>query len=286
MPTKTTLKKSAAAAITAFVLAAGGSLAFAAPAFASPTPAPDPAVTISNVATSIVQDASGRQAFVQYNYELSDPTSPSDSIAEITTFNSCDTPTVVDEDVPLPAAAGIAGVSFYVTLPVNGYVEVKVYASNGASAPLVSAPALASDTPVSLDDTGASFTPNTPPTTGTLTVNMGSDVPQSSFQLYVNGSPSGAPFTVLGCQEIINNYSAAPGDVLTLHDVDGNFDAASFTIPGGVSAPADPGVPTLPTTGVGPGSWYAGGFGLAALLVGGILLLVQWHVRRRASALR
>jgi hypothetical protein len=288
MPKKITFtSRVAAAVITAAVLAMGGSIAFAAPASADPTPAPDPAATISNLAVSIVQDASGRQAFIQYNYTVDDPTLDSDSIAEVTTFDFCDTPTVVDRDNPLPNALG-GGTSFYVTLPADGFVEVKIYSSNGTSAPLVSAPAYASDTAVSFDDVGASFYPDTPPTTGSLVITLGGDVPVSTFQLYSNGSPTGSVITVPGCGESVQSYSAPAGTVLTLHDVEGDFDAATTTVPGGVSAPTDPSTPTLtsrPTTGVGPGSWYAGGFGLAALIVGGTLLLVRWRMRRRVTAL-
>jgi hypothetical protein len=284
MPMKTmSFKRTAAAAVTAAVLAVGGSVVVAAPAFASPTPATGPVTTISNLVVGI-DNSSGRQVHIQYNFLIADPSLDSDSIVEVTDFNDCDNPTVIDRDVPLASPGG--GISLYVILPVDGYVEVVVYSSNGTSAPLASAPAFASDTPVAADDTGANFIPDTPPTTGSLVVNMGGAVPQSTFQLYVNGAGSGAAFTVAGCQEVVHPYSGVPGDVLTLHDVDGDFDAATITIPGGVSAPTDPGAPTLPTTGVGPGSWYAGGFGLAALFAGGLLLLVQWRVRRRASALR
>ncbi|HEX3680515.1 MAG TPA: hypothetical protein VHU90_12400 [Galbitalea sp.] len=274
------LKKTLFAAAIAAVLAVGGSLGFATPAFADPTPAPDPTTTISNLAVTLVQDASGRQAFIQFNYTIDDPTADSDSIAEVTTFDTCDTPTVVDVDNPLPSALG-GGISFYVTVPADGYVEVKIYSSNGAAAPLVSAPVDATDVAVTSSDTTASFTPSAPATSGSLVILVGGRVPQSTFQLYSNGAPTGPVITVPGCGEDVQSYSAAPGTVLTLHNIDGDFDAATTTIPGAVSGPADPGVASLPTTGVGPGSWYAGGFGLVAVFVGAVLLLVEWRVRRR-----
>jgi hypothetical protein len=237
--------------------------------------------TISNLVVGI-DNSSGRQVHVQYNYSVADPILAADSIVEVTDFANCDSPTAIDQDVPLANAQGGA-ISLYLALPATGYVEVKVYSSNGASAPLVSLPAVASDTLVSPSDIGADFNPDTPPTTGTLGIDLGGDVPESSFQLYSNGSPTGAVITVPGCGEYVHSYSAAPGDVLMLHNIDGDFDLINITIPAAVTPPADPGTPTLPTTGVGPGSWYAGGFGLAALFVGAVLLLVQWRVRRRRA---
>jgi hypothetical protein len=278
----TTLRtRAAAAAITAAALVVGGSVAFAAPAFADPTPAPGPVTTISNLVVGI-DNSSGRQVHIQYNFLIADPTLDADSIVEVTDFENCDSPTVIDRDVPLTSPAG--GISLYVALPAAGYVEVKVYSSNGASAPLVSAPAVASDTAVSQSDISADFNPGTPPTTGTLVIDLGGVVPESRFQLYSNGSPTGPVITVPGCGEYVHSYSGAPGDVLMLHNTDADFDVVNITIPGAVSPPVDPSTPTdptLPTTGVGPGSWYAGGIGLAALFVGALLLLVQWRVRRR-----
>jgi hypothetical protein len=283
MPTKTTsLKKTAAAAVTAVALAVIGSLAFAAPAFADPTPAPGPVTTISNLVVGI-DNSFGRQVHIQYNYSVADPTLGADSIVEVTDFANCDSPTVIDQDVPLPNTQAGA-ISLYVAVPATGYVEVKVYSSNGVSAPLVSLPVVASDTLVSPSDISADLNPDTPPTTGTVVIDLGGDVPESSFQLYSNGSPTGPVITVPGCGEYVHSYSGAPGDLIMLHNVDGDFDLINITIPGAVSPPVDPGTPTdptLPTTGVGPGSWYAGGFGLAALFVGAVLLLVQWRVRRR-----
>jgi len=283
MPTKSTLRKSAAATITAVVLAVGGSLAVAAPAFASPTPAPDPTTTITNVVVGI-DDSSGRQVHIQYNFLIADPSLDGDSIVEVTDFDSCDTPTVIDRDVPLASPGG--GISLYVAVPAEGYVQVKIFSSNGAAAPLVTAPVFASDTAVTSTDFVASITPNPSPLTGIVSVNAGNTNPFVHYELEGNGVPIGTPFTVDGCATQSENYSAAAGTVLTVHAIDGDFDAASFTVPGGVSAPADPGVPTLPTTGVGPGSWYAGGLGLVAVFIGGVLLLVQWRARRRASTLR
>ena len=277
MPKKTLF----AAAITAAVLAVGGSLAFAAPAFADPTPAPDPTTTISNVAVGI-DNSAGRQVHIQYNFTIADPTLDGDSIVEVTDFDSCDTPTVIDRDVPLASPGG--GISLYVVVPATGFVKVQIYSSNGAAAPLVTAPVFASDAAVTPTDFIASIAPDPSPLTGVVSVNTGNSAPIVHYELEGNGVPIGAPFAVDGCAAQSENYSAAAGTVLTVHVVDGDFDAATFTIPGGDPAPADPGAPTLPTTGVGPGSWYAGGLGLAALVVGAVLLIVHWRMRRRRVA--
>jgi hypothetical protein len=277
-------KRTVLTVVAATALAVGGSVAFASPAFADPTPATGPVTTISNLVVGI-DNSAGRQVHVQYSYSIADPSLAADSIVEVTTHDSCDTPTVVDRDVPLSSPGG--GISLFVTVPSDGYVEVKVYSSNGTSAPLVSAPVDATDITVTPVDTTGSFNPGTPPTTGTFGILVGGRVPNSSFQLYVDGTASGPVITVPGCGESVQNYSGAPGTVLSLHNIEGNFDVATTTIPGARTAPADPADPTTPTlnrlpmTGVGPDAWYAGGFGLAAVIIGGLLLVVRRRVASR-----
>ncbi len=279
MPKKTLF----ATAIIATALGLGGSLAFATPAFASPTPATGPVTTVSNLVVGI-DNTAGRQVQIQFNYTVADPTLDADSIVEVTDFASCSTPTVIDRDVPLPNAVG-GGISLFVAVPATGFVKVQVFSSNGVSAPLVTAPAFATDTTVDAGDFGASITPGVPPTTGSIVISPGNEVPVTHLQLYLNGVPSGAVISVDGCTgEDVQNYSVAAGTVLTLHEIDGDFDVATFTVPAAASSPSDPTIRRLPMTGVGPGSWYAGGLGLVAVLVGGILLLMQWPTRRRRTS--
>jgi hypothetical protein len=270
-------------AIIATALGLGGSLAFATPAFASPTPATGPVTTVSNLVVG-VDNTAGRQVQIQFNYTVADPTLDGDSIVEVTDFDSCSTPTVIDRDVPLPNAIG-GGISLFVAVPAAGFVKVQVFSSNGASAPLVTAPAFATDATVDAGDFGASITPGVPPTTGSIVISPGNEVPVTHLQLYLDGVASGPVISVDGCNvEDVEDYSVAAGTVLTLHEIDGDFDAATFTVPPAASAPTDPTIRRLPTTGVGPGSWSAGGFGLVAVFIGGLLLLVQRRTRRRGAS--
>ncbi|MES2172300.1 MAG: hypothetical protein V4479_16500 [Actinomycetota bacterium] len=266
-----------------------GALAFAAPAAASPTPDPDPAVNIANV-TAAVSNTAGRQVGVQFNYELTDDTQVGDTIVEVTTYNSCGAPTVTDTDVQLPiepVANTFSGISLYVAVPATGYVQVQLFTSNGGAAPLVSGPVFATDpaVPVSAGDVGASFTPDPTPTTGVFTGNTGNDAGVVHYQLFDNGTAVGAPVAAAGCGNFAGTYSGAAGDVLTLHIVESNLDAATVTIPAAVGAPPAPGAgpaaaPSLASTGVNaaPPLILAG-----SLVFAGLTFLVMFWIRRRTA---
>jgi hypothetical protein len=273
-----------------------GAIAFAAPAFASPTPDPDPAVTITNITADVVS-LPARNVHVQFNWVLTDDTHVGDTIIEVTTYDSCGAPTVTDTDAQLPiepVPGSIAASSLYVAIPATGYVTVQLFTSNGGAAPLVSAPVIATDpaAAVTSGDVGASFTPDPTPSTGTFSGNTGNDAGVIHYQVFDNGIATGASITAPGCGNFYGTYSGAAGDVLTLHIVESNLDAATVTIPtpappSGVPAPAASASATPSASTADPSLAFTGVNAAPPLILAGTLvfaglsfLVVLW-VRRR-----